>query len=179
VPTVLPEDEAARSQSFNASGLELLERLAAITPRPRINLVLYYGVLAAHAAWRPRLPMPGAPAAAPTASSGAHAATVTAAASAVTGGMGASSKTVMTVAERRGSNWLWAELMRRSFGFDVLGCPRCGGRLQLIAVIEQAAVVRRILTHLGVPADVPAPRPARPPPATAWTPHFEPDFDTP
>jgi hypothetical protein len=35
--------------------IELLERLAALTPRPRINLVLYYGVLAAHAAWRARL----------------------------------------------------------------------------------------------------------------------------
>jgi hypothetical protein len=30
----------------------LLERLAAITPRPRINLVLYHGVLAPHARWR-------------------------------------------------------------------------------------------------------------------------------
>ncbi len=35
--------------------LELLERLATLTPRPRINLVLYYGVLGAHAAWRSRL----------------------------------------------------------------------------------------------------------------------------
>jgi hypothetical protein len=30
-------------------------------------------------------------------------------------------------------------LMRRTFGFDVLACPRCGGRLRLIALIEQAA----------------------------------------
>ena len=29
--------------------IELLERLAALTPRPRINLVLYYGVLGARA----------------------------------------------------------------------------------------------------------------------------------
>ena len=34
--------------------IELLERLAALTPRPR-NLLLYYGVLAARAAWRPRV----------------------------------------------------------------------------------------------------------------------------
>lgn len=32
--------------------VELLERLAALVPRPRINLVLYYGVLAPRAAWR-------------------------------------------------------------------------------------------------------------------------------
>jgi hypothetical protein len=37
--------------------LELLERLAVLTPRPRIkriNLILYYGVLAPRAAWRAR-----------------------------------------------------------------------------------------------------------------------------
>ena len=42
--------------------IELLERLATLTPRPRINLVLYYGVLGARAAWRPRLGAPGVPA---------------------------------------------------------------------------------------------------------------------
>ena len=31
--------------------LTLLEKLAALTPRPRINLVLYHGVLAPHAGW--------------------------------------------------------------------------------------------------------------------------------
>jgi hypothetical protein len=30
--------------------VELLERLAALTPRPRINLLLYYGVLGARSA---------------------------------------------------------------------------------------------------------------------------------
>ena len=34
--------------------LELLEKLAALTPRARVNLVLYHGVLAPHARWRPR-----------------------------------------------------------------------------------------------------------------------------
>jgi hypothetical protein len=54
--------------------------------------------------------------------------------------------------------------MRRSFGFDVLACDRCGGRLRLIALIQQAEVIGRILTRLGVPAEVPTPRPARSPP---------------
>lgn len=39
---------------------ELLERLAALTPRPRVNLILYYGVLAPRAAWRLAL-VPSAP----------------------------------------------------------------------------------------------------------------------
>jgi len=51
--------------------------------------------------------------------------------------------------------------MQRSFGFDVLACPRCGGRLRLVAVIEEARVIRRILGHLGLPTEVPAARPSR------------------
>ena len=35
--------------------VELLERLAALTPRPRINLLLYYGALGAGSAWWSRL----------------------------------------------------------------------------------------------------------------------------
>ena len=58
-------------------------------------------------------------------------------------------------------------LMARTFGLDVLACPRCGGRLRRVALIEDARVVARILRHLGVPTEVPTPRPARPPPADA------------
>jgi uncharacterized protein YbaR (Trm112 family) len=55
-------------------------------------------------------------------------------------------------------------LMRRTFGLDVLACPRCGGRLRLVALIDHASVVQRILRHLGLPTEVPEPRPARAPP---------------
>ena len=48
--------------------------------------------------------------------------------------------------------------MRRAFGFDVLACPRCGGRLRLIALIEEASVIQRILRHPGLPTEVPEPR---------------------
>ena len=54
--------------------------------------------------------------------------------------------------------------MRRTFGVDVLACPRCGGRLRLVALIEQAAVIDRVLRHLGLPTTIPAPAPARAPP---------------
>ena len=54
--------------------------------------------------------------------------------------------------------------MRRRFGFDVLACPRCGGRLRLIALIEHASVIQRILRHLGMPTEIPEPRAARAPP---------------
>ena len=54
--------------------------------------------------------------------------------------------------------------MRRRFGYDVLACPRCGGRLRLVALIEQASVVQRIPRHLGLPAESPEAQPARAPP---------------
>jgi hypothetical protein len=57
--------------------------------------------------------------------------------------------------------------MQRTFGVDVLACPRCGGRLRLLALITHRAVAERILRHLGLPTERPVPRPARPPPASA------------
>jgi hypothetical protein len=57
--------------------------------------------------------------------------------------------------------------MKRTFGFDVLDCPRCGGRLRLVALIEEAAVIGRILRHLGLPVDLPVARAVRAPPLFA------------
>jgi hypothetical protein len=37
----------------------------------------------------------------------------------------------------------------------VLDCPCCGGWLRLLALIEYARIVERILRHLGLPADRP------------------------
>ena len=81
--------------------VELLERLAALTPRPRINLILYYGVLGAHAAWRSRVGAGPAIDSLPTAPAGRetrHAAS------------GAPRSR-----SRARSNLSWAQLMQRSF----------------------------------------------------------------
>ena len=120
--------------------VELLERLAALTPRPRINLLLYYGVLGARSAWRSRLQ--------------AHERDTQ-----ITGDHGTSddeSSSRLPVPVPRRTNWLWAQLMQRSFGFDVVACPRCWDRLELVALIQAPAVIRRILSHLGLPTEVPA-----------------------
>ena len=34
----------------------------------------------------------------------------------------------------------WAELLRRTFGFDVLACPRCHGRMRLLAMVTKRRV---------------------------------------
>lgn len=36
-----------------------------------------------------------------------------------------------------------------------MACPHCSGRLTLVALIHALAVIARILTHLGLPVDVP------------------------
>ena len=58
----------------------------------------------------------------------------------------------------------WAELMRQAFEADVLACPRCGGRMVVLATIADPAVIRRILTHLGLSMEGGEPGPARAPP---------------
>jgi hypothetical protein len=57
----------------------------------------------------------------------------------------------------------WVSLLRRSFEVDVLQCPKCQGRLRVLAVITEREAVQRILGHLGVPADTPLPARARDP----------------
>jgi hypothetical protein len=133
--------------------LELLERLAVLTPRPRVNLILYYGVLAPRAAWRAAL-VPGP-------SHGVDISHVESSVEAV--------EHAGRVKPSRPGAYQWAELMQRTFALNVLACPRCGGRLRLVALIEQAAVVQRILRHLGLPAEVPERRPARAPPRRVET----------
>jgi Putative transposase/Transposase zinc-binding domain len=136
----------AWSDGTTAIVLEPTELLAVLTPRPRVNLVLYHGVLAPRAAWRQRV-------VAFRASEGVGAA----------GEPGEGEPP----ARPTGRGRRWAALMARSFGIDVLACPRCGGRLRLLALVAQAAVIARILQHLGLPTEVPAARPARSPPRLA------------
>jgi hypothetical protein len=53
--------------------------------------------------------------------------------------------------------------MRRAFETDVLACPRCDGRMVVLATIEDPAVIHRILTHLGLCLDT-----HRQPPCPPW-----------
>jgi hypothetical protein len=169
---------------------ELIERLAALVPRPRINLLLYHGVLGPSAHLRsaavasatglcppraftdlsppedeaaPRVPL-GTPRPALNETED-----VEAARAASTPGPNTGQSSGRGRAERR-PHTPWADLLRRTFEIDVLACTECGGRLRLLATIEDAAVVRRILSHLGIAADCPEALPARSPP---WAEQFD------
>jgi len=136
--------------------LDLLEKLAALTPRPEINVVLYHGVLAPHARWRPGV------VAYPRARSRRGADP-----NATTSGARAGAEP----AREKPRYGTWAALMRRAFDIDGLRCPHCAGRMRLIATIEDPAGIARILAQLGLSGSRDGPGPA--PPTAA--PPAEPD----
>jgi hypothetical protein len=123
---------------------ELLEKLVALTPRPQANTVRYFGVLAARARLRPtvirdrRTPAPTPPPSAPPPPG--------------------------SPPPIRDRYLTWPELMRRTFEVDVLVCPRCSGRMKIIAAITDPDVIRAFLDSLGIPREDVTPAPARPPP---------------
>jgi len=44
----------------------------------------------------------------------------------------------------------WARLIHKIYEVDPLECPRCKGPMRVIALIEDKAVIRKMLTHLGL-----------------------------
>jgi hypothetical protein len=57
----------------------------------------------------------------------------------------------------------WATLMKTSFGFDVLTCPRCSRKLRVLATLVEPATEKKILAHLGLPTEPPPRARARDP----------------
>jgi len=148
--------------------LELLARLASFVPRPRTNLLIYHGVLAPNAKWRPEVVAYGRQSKAPANQTRPAPAPESALASP---SAPASDKhpTPPTMAPSPRHRRQWADLMTRAFGFDVLNCPRCGGRMKLIATITSPRVIRAILDHLGLQSDPTHPHSARSPPSDPAT----------
>ena len=59
-------------------------------------------------------------------------------------------------------NRTWVQLMQRVFDLDVMECPACGGRLRILAAIQDPDAIRAILDCLGLSS--------RPPPPPSPTP---------
>ena len=129
--------------------IDFVARLAALVPRPRVNLIRYHGVLAAHHHWR---------------------AAITPA------GRGKGSKRDHN-AETRSSTqrhvaMTWAQRLKRVFNIDVATCARCGGPVKVVACIEDPAVINKILAPLRDKAQkAPAPPLLVPPapPHRSWS----------
>ena len=43
----------------------------------------------------------------------------------------------------------WVALIKKVYELDPLICPKCGGAMKIIAFIMEAAVIRKILEHIG------------------------------
>jgi hypothetical protein len=118
------------------SPLEFMQRLAALVPRPRLHLIRFHGVFAPHAKLRARI------VASPPEQGSVHAAD-------------------HAHAHAAPARMSWARLLKRVFDIDIERCPNCAGRLRIIAAIEEAPVIVRILAHLGLPTRAPPRAPAQ------------------
>ena len=129
--------------AIDLSPLELVEKLAAIVPPPRVNQVRYHGVLAAHAAWRPEV-VPKVP-------------TSSAAEAEARQSRRLSKRTTVRVEAPAPG---WADLLWRVFQVDGWRCPLCGGTMRLRMVVDVAPAASRIAAGLLRDRGPPRPHPA-------------------
>jgi hypothetical protein len=102
--------------------LDFMARLAALVPRPRVHLTRYHGVFAPHSRWR---------------------AEVTPA------GRGKPKAPDLRTPAERHRAMTWAQRLKRVFGIEIETCEQCGGKVKVIASIEDPTVIGRILGHLA------------------------------
>jgi hypothetical protein len=112
--------------------LDFISKLAALVPKPRVNLTRFHGVFA-----RGGLPH-----------NSKHRALIT------PGGRGRRRKVKADddahdkSPEERRASMNWAQRLKRVFNIDAEVCDQCGGTVKLIACIEDPTVIRKILDHL-------------------------------
>jgi hypothetical protein len=143
---------------------ELIGRLATLVPPPRAHALRYHGVFAPNSRVRMAIvpqegpaatapaPSPPAPPAAPPTGDPAPRPLASAEPSPGSAPPPGGPRTRVP----------WAELLQKVFAVDVLACPNCDGRLQVIAYIHQPAVAKQILDHLGLESQAPPPKKAAP-----------------
>ncbi|WP_186800614.1 transposase, partial [Escherichia coli] len=101
--------------------LDFIARLAALVPKPRVNLTRFHGVFAPNSR---------------------HRALVTPAKR----GRGNKVRVAdepATPAQRRAS-MTWAQRLKRVFNIDIETCSGCGGAMKVIACIEDPIVIKQI-----------------------------------
>jgi hypothetical protein len=112
--------------------LELVEKLAAWVPPPRVHPVRYAGCLAAHSKLR-----------------GAITPTLR-------------QRGIETQARPVASRWAWARLLKRVFALGLERCPRGhSGTWRILTALTYRPVIRRIWCPLKLAADPPPLAPAR------------------
>ena len=106
--------------------LDFMSRLAALVPKPRVNLTRYHGVFAPNSQHRARVTQARRGRGHKAKASGPEEATAV------------ECRAPMT----------WAQRLKRVFNIDIETCSVCGGNMKVIACIDDPLVIKRILTHL-------------------------------
>ena len=135
------------------SPLELLEKITAIIPRPRVHLTRFHGVLAPHYKYRHLI--------VPEKKVESH--------------LNSNENNKNDLVKK--SRVTWARLLKRVFDVDVETCGVCGGKVKIIAAIKEVEVIKKILDHIGMPSVPPEIASARGPPEFAYDDNFSHDKD--
>lgn len=100
--------------------MDFLARLAALVPRPRVNLTRYHGVFAPNSRYRAQV---------------------------TPAGRGKQSQSGAEPCERHMA-MTWGQRLKRVFKIDIEVCEHCGGKVKVIASIEDPLVIGQILCHI-------------------------------
>jgi hypothetical protein len=115
--------------------LGFIARLAALVPKPRVNLTRFHGVLVRGG------PPPNS----------RHRVTITPAL------RNKAKKALPTGQEKtraqKHQSMTWAQRLKRVFNIDIETCEQCGGAVKVIASIEDSLVIQKILSHLNTKND--------------------------
>ena len=106
--------------------LDFIARLAALVPKPRVNLTRFHGVFAPNSKYR---------------------ALVTPAKRGKGGKKAKATDEPPTPAEHHAA-MTWVQRLKRVFNIDIETCQGCGGPVKIISCIEDPVVIKRILDHL-------------------------------
>ncbi len=101
--------------------LDFIARLAALVPKPRVNLTRFHGVFAPNSQHRAQVTTKLAKRLKPAS---------------------------VKQTETKHKGMTWAQRLKRVFGIEVQTCHLCGGEVKIIASIEDPVVIKKILDHL-------------------------------
>ena len=104
------------------SPMEFMGRLAALVPKPRVNLTRFHGVFSPRSRLR-EYAVPIKPVDEPARASQSG---------------------------NRVYSMTWAQRLKRVFAIEIEKCEKCGGKVKIIASIEDPEVIEKILKHLGL-----------------------------
>ncbi len=104
------------------SPMEFMGRLAALVPKPRVNLTRFHGVFSPNSKLR-EFVVPTKP---------------------------VDDLETKDQSGYKAYSMTWAQRLKRVFAIEIEKCEKCGGKVKIIACIEDSEVIQKILKHLGL-----------------------------